>query len=205
MKFVKRDRSWIGRLLTGLAVTAALAGSATAFDTQQSGAQGEAGGSGGGNDQTRGDDIGTLPASLAPMAPGLIVLGTPTELSSVLRDVQGHGTVTVRPVPGSADYQVEFLGDLVVSFDSRALTQTSVDAYFFTGTTLAGGTAALSLDGVWSPPIAVQPLDAIGLPLGFFASQPSTALISAGNDELAYGLEIIPAGSSLVLSQSLQE
>lgn len=199
--------SWIAKLLQGLAVTAVLAGTASGYDAPPAGgATADPGGSGqGGEESERGDDIGTLPASAAPVAPGVILTGTASDLTAVLLDVVGHGQIQVRPIEGTLEWQVEFHGDLLVILDSDALGLSDVEAYFFTGTTLAGGTAALNLNGVWSSAVTLQPFDTYGLPLSFFAAQPSAALISATQGDVVYGLQIAPTGDQLVLSQSLQQ
>ena len=90
------------------------------------------GGVGGGN-----DDIGSLPDSVPPDAPSLLLHGSAAAVAAVLVDVAGPGEVLVHRLGGDR-VLVELEGSLHVQLDAVALAEGHVTTWFHTGTSFAG-------------------------------------------------------------------
>lgn len=108
------------------------------------------------------DDIGSLPSTVAPDAPSLLLVGTLADLHAAVLDVQGPGSLSLRSYSASPDrWILELDGTLEVALDARLLASDRVATLFSVGTTFSGGTAAYYAHGAWSAEITLAP-QAIG-------------------------------------------
>lgn len=112
------------------------------------------------------DDVGSMPDGLAPDAPSLMLLGMMSDLSAVVLDVQGTGSIELRPIaPGSPWMLMEFEENLSITLDPAVLAGDRVQPYFGAGTTFLEGTASVLVDGRWSQPTTLAPFALRELPL----------------------------------------
>lgn len=148
------------------------------------------------------DDVGTLPDSVLPDSPSIVFVGTLGEFQWVIQSLKGEGKVSLRPVaPGSERLLLELDGNFELTLDLEALSASHVDTYFSSGTTFAGGAAAVSIDGAWSrtAQLGAYSTRALHLDAGY-----ATLVMAVSPEGQTYGLRALPQGSLMHVSQALR-
>lgn len=169
-----------------------------------------AGGTGAGQGDEQGsgdDDVGTLPDEAPDDFPSILFMGTRSQLSAVILDVHGTGSMIVSPLfPGSELHLLEFEGNFDIRVDLVALEAGAVIPIFGSGTNFTGGAAWLHGPGIETSAYVLPTLGMHVLPLASFGADHGgpVALHAMSLERDVYGLQMIALGEVMTLSQRLR-
>ncbi|MEM7306703.1 MAG: hypothetical protein AAF682_08535 [Planctomycetota bacterium] len=170
-------------------------------------ASGAGGGSQGGGDSGGDDDIGSLPSLANEQAPDWFLVGTMADLQSIVLDVKGSGSISLRPAtPNNERLIASFQGNLQVTLDAAALATSPVHAAFSSGTTFAGGTASVFAGGAWTEQMTLGTMSIRELPLASLGATDSMLFLHATSLESEfYSLHMAGDDGVVTMTQKLRE
>lgn len=165
-------------------------------------------GAGQGEEQDAGDDdIGTLPDEAPDDFPSILFMGTRSQISGVILDVHGTGSIILRPLfPGSDLIALEFEGDFDLRVDLAALEAGAVIPVFGAGTNFTGGAAWLHGPGIETSAHVLPTLGMVELPLASFGADRGgpVSLHAMSLERDVYGLRMSAMGEVMTLTQRLR-